>query len=196
MRTTFFEKSEPRQRINREDIGNIWYSDVNFRTFPAFDVAEESTIIVKSQSIPGTIGLEQLCRETLYLDCNIGIIGMPIFRRKIPDPDLLLRNLRSWGISIANPVQIQSYLYRYPNLSPILLDIAFGVKKNLPDASLSLEIVSDPEEVDVETLVLYLQPSDLKTELFEKLERWNSMVAERLVSEAWFIINLDLRKRG
>lgn len=110
------------------------------------------------------------------------------------DARSFLDRLADAGISIVNQDAIHRYLSRYSDLASVLRDVADEVRRTFPEMPLALELVYDPEAAATETLVLYLRPGQIEGSLFESLHRWNYAVAERLAySEAWFLVNLDLR---
>ncbi|MBI4337161.1 MAG: hypothetical protein HY683_04945 [Chloroflexi bacterium] len=110
------------------------------------------------------------------------------------DADSLLKELSSLGVSCVNPGAVRDYLAHYSDLPLLVGQMTRQVHQALQDMRLSLELVYDPEDTNTETLVLYLHPTELDPSLFKHLRAWNHTVAEQMISsEAWFIVNFDLR---
>lgn len=101
------------------------------------------------------------------------------------------------GVQVARPEATWRYVRRHKDLPSLLIDAARAVREKYPDVPMVLELVPDPEVDDEEgdTLVLYLRLGKLTQEFFVDLDDWNKVVARRIgKSDAWFIVNLDLRK--
>ncbi|MBI4311334.1 MAG: hypothetical protein HY681_06075 [Chloroflexi bacterium] len=109
----------------------------------------------------------------------------------------LINDVAGLGIPVVNPAEVLGYLGKHPDLVPVVGRMAQEVESALPDAAIRLELVRDPEDSKMETLVLYLQPRVVDSTFFDRLEVWNERVAEALrFSEGWFLVNLDLRSHN
>ncbi len=102
--------------------------------------------------------------------------------------------LDSLGVTVANPAAIQLYVERHAGLAELVAQIATDVRGACLDLPLALELVRDPEDAEMVTLVLYLRPQRLTSTDFDQARAWNDRIAERMAnSDAWFIVNVDLR---
>ncbi len=127
----------------------------------------------------------------------LSYISSKSYWARVFDIDSLLKYVTGLEISIANPGPIRDYLARHEDLPPVVWEIASEVRHTFPDIPSTLELVHDPEDVEAETLVLYLQPHPVESSLFQHLRNWNRKIAERMASsQAWFLVDLDLRKRA
>lgn len=101
------------------------------------------------------------------------------------------------GVQVVRPGATWRYVRQHKDLPPVVLDAVHTIRERYADVPMVLELVPDPEVDDEEgdTLVLYLRPDKLTQEFFADLDDWNKVVAGRIGKlDAWFIVNLDLRK--
>ena len=109
----------------------------------------------------------------------------------------ILKDLQSAKVVVVDQAAARVYLERHEDATPVVMNAVSQVRDSYPQAGLALELAKDPDDPAAETLVLYLRTQTFSPALFEDLSTWNEEIAQRMAaSQAWFIVNLDLRASG
>jgi hypothetical protein len=94
-----------------------------------------------------------------------------------------LIDLLQIGIKIPKPYEVQTYLFKFPDLNPILKDVCkAAIEEFAQDSILSLELYVDPETND-EYLTLFVRQKQYSEDIMDRIEKVQDRIRHYLADK-------------
>ncbi len=107
-----------------------------------------------------------------------------------------LERVQAMGISVSDAEGVREYLLRFPDMVQATVQVCEIVRREIPDAHLSLEVYRDPE-IDDEHLILYARFRNYDKTVLQKIEGAESECEQHLVGKkGWLLVTTDFRVVG
>lgn len=137
-----------------------------------------------------------------YLDEQLNIEGGNLLYRyqldrsasMVNDILSLLDTLTREGIIVHNPGEVSSYLFQYPDMAYLVLEICrFTAGHFSGNAELTIELYRDPEQED-NYLTLYVRQEIYDETIMERIDSISDKFEESLnQSRGWMIVTTDFQ---
>lgn len=103
-----------------------------------------------------------------------------------------LSRLSSLEVRIPHPGEIRNYLFRYYDLTDLLLPVSEDARQHFgPQVQLSLEIYRDPE-IEDEYMALYVRQHEYDEFVMKKIKEIRAEYEEGLMGKTgWFLLTTD-----
>ncbi len=108
--------------------------------------------------------------------------------------DCILKEFQGMGIRINKPDELHEYLFSFPEIVDVMIDIVMTAYRELPKAGFTLQVYRDPE-VDDQHLVLFARFQSYDEFTMEKIKEVRKAFRERLAGKkGWILLTTDFQK--
>ncbi len=102
-----------------------------------------------------------------------------------------LEKVQAMGISVSDAEGVREYLLRFPDMVQATVQVCEIVRREIPDAHLSLDVYRDPE-IDDEHLILYARFPHYDATVLQKIRDARGKYRQHLVGKkGWLLLTTD-----